>query len=123
MESSDPIIAHRSNMIDNSLTVLKNDGIIFTNEEKANFKNFLLDCNVETGKHPRLCNTVVKYLKTATQSCYKTFIPTEDERIFGKVIYDANKFSTDSLNFILRLKKGEWERRDHISTQQLQKMV
>ena len=123
MESSDPIIAHRSHMIDSSLTVLKNDGIIFTKEVKAGFKKFLINSNVETGKHPRLCNTLAKYLNTATQNCYKTFIPPNNERTLGKVIYDAKKFSIDSLNFILRLKKTEWERSDHISIQELQKMV
>ena len=123
MESSDPIIAHRSHMIDNCLAVLKNDGIIFTKEVKASFKKFLLDRNVDASKHRRLCSTLVKYLNTATQSFYKTFIPPDNERTLGKIIYDAKKYSIDSLNYILRLKKAEWERSDDISIEELKKLV
>ena len=46
MESSDPLIpltAHRSYMINSLLTVLKNDGIIFIKEVKADFKKYLVN--------------------------------------------------------------------------------
>ena len=86
MESSDPIIAHRSRMVDSSLSILKKDGIIFTKEVLASFKKFLSDCNVEARKHPRLYSTLVKYLNTATQTSYTTFLPQEGERTVGKII-------------------------------------
>ena len=78
---------------------------------------------METKRHPCLSSTLAKYLKTATQSLYKTYTPPENERTIGKIIYDPKKFSIDSLIYIIRLKKAEWEHSDHTSIQELQKLV
>ena len=78
-------------MIENILTVLKNDKIVMRKEVKADFKTVLLDCNVETSKHWCLCNSFANYLNTATKSCYKTFTPPDNGHTLGKVIYDDKK--------------------------------
>ena len=86
MGSSDPITAHRSSMINNLLTVLRNDGIVFIKEVKAEFKQFLFSMTIETTKHSHLCKSLIKYLDIATMSCYKMYTQPENERSLGKVI-------------------------------------
>ena len=96
---------------------------MFIKEVRAEFINFLTSNNIETTKHSYLCKSLIKYLDTATKACYKTYVPPENDRALGKVIYNNKLFSIHSLNYILKLKKAEWECNDHVSIQQLKSMI
>ena len=62
--STNPIISHRSKLMDRMLTILKTDGLVFTKDIVLEFRQILNELNVNTDSQSWLCNSLCKYINT-----------------------------------------------------------
>ena len=108
-QSTNPIIAHRSKLIEQMLVTLRNDGLIFTKDIITEFRGILNELHIDIANYPRLCKSLGKYISTVTQGHYASFAPIDVGDKLGRVIYDEDKFTTHSLVYIFNMKKDKWK--------------
>ena len=82
------------------LDTLANTGIIFTKDVIDEFRSFLQDNGVDENKQSRLCQPFRKYMDTMI---------VLHGRLERQYNYDKHKFSTHSVNYIIRctMEKGK----------------
>ena len=115
---TNPIIARRSQLLEAMLTALKTDGVIFTKDIMTEFRAILNELNVYVVNHSRLCNSLSKHISALTRHHYASFKPINIGDKYGKIIYDREKFTSHSLNYIFKLKIEEWK-----GNQSLRKLI
>ena len=115
-QSTNPIVAQRSKVIEQILTTLKTDGVVFTKDIMMDFRRILNELNVDASNHARLWNSLRKYISTITQDRYESFTLIDK---LGRAIYDKEKFTTHSLTYIFKMKQDKWN--EHKDLRQLVK--
>ena len=113
-QSTNPVIARRSKLIEETLLTLQNEGLIFTKDVTTEFREILNELKVDSKNHSRLCNSLTQYLNTVTRERYESFTPANVGTKLGRIIYDKTKFTTHSLVYIFNLKKEKWNRYKHL---------
>lgn len=124
-QSQDPLTAKRSTLLMRTLATLKEEGIVFTKEVRADFRTILCSLNIDQNCHLRLCNTFSKYLSNLTSKHhFKVYAPSNGNVSLGKAIYDERKFSFHSAAYAFKIKQEEWEKeKTHIGLKQFQQLV
>ena len=99
-QSEDPLTAERSSLLVRTLATLRKNGTVFTKEVRSDFKAIVYNLEVDTSHHPRLCNTLTKYLSNLTKDHFRVYVPPDGNDSLGNVMYDESKFSLHSIAYI-----------------------